>query len=154
MSGLRNYGSICSLFGFFIGYRRINPLSHFQSIWPSNLSWMLLFSCRYLFSKRGPGSFYLRRTLLPDRKEGSLCTPCDSKCATCINSRRQCLECAQGWLKLGWKCVKNETVKFNFTLQIPPVVAQSTAGQNVTSTNLSTYISQLKASLLTSILPQ
>lgn len=47
------------------------------------------------------------------------CINCYSKCATCINSPDQCLECAVGWRKNGWKCIKNESIAYNFTLTVP-----------------------------------
>lgn len=77
------------------------------------------------------------------------CQGCVFKCATCINSADQCLECSDGYRKVGWKCVRNETVQYNLTLGYPAGVTSPAQLTN----SMASYMGSLKSGILSSLLP-
>lgn len=42
-----------------------------------------------------------------------MCIACKSPCDTCLGTPNQCLSCANGFKRLGWKCVTNQAVVFS-----------------------------------------
>lgn len=51
-------------------------------------------------------------TILTPATTGT-CIACKSPCETCLGTTSQCLTCASGFKKIGWKCATNEAVVFS-----------------------------------------
>lgn len=46
------------------------------------------------------------------------CTGCSDRCGLCMGDRENCIECATGYSKIGWKCVLDAHIKAEITLEI------------------------------------
>lgn len=47
---------------------------------------------------------------------GYQCVPCNSPCATCLNTPNYCTSCISGYQFFGWKCAQSFYFGFNVTL--------------------------------------
>ncbi len=78
-------------------------------------------NCTTCFSNTGCltcANGYTRAPGIPKGPNGYTCLPCNSPCATCLNTPNYCTSCVSGYQFMGWKCAQSFYFGFQLTLLV------------------------------------